>query len=468
MTSSGQGGVKVRYDKEVSAITHNLKEQRVLEKSMQTLRMEQTYSLKLLELDHRVIKARHKKLKEKVSLIKSHLPPEDINKFRELDSQGRMKPLIGSMSLSSAIKIAAASRRLNLNSGRVSTSRREMTQSTLPLPTITVQDESSPRLLKSTSTVSNNTKPPARPILRRSNSVTGVFIDAPTKSTQQTRPESAFVATTTDLGSSNNNNDGGRQRRQGIQENVEFSAVAEANRPLQDNNEPKSIAKDNLSPRGSLVEKQQDTSSTRLGSARPRSHSLFSSHTAAEREARDESLSPGRDNNTRRMSHISVNSIDSNLGENPAEERRRELLEEEGVRAEILAKRTKLFLQEVDEYLEQHPPLQPSHFAFEQIPAVPGGSDSLQRPGTADEDEGTGIGSHRLRFYRRLNRPGDFDGSPTAMPEDKYRQKLLSLWKDMNKCRYLRLPDDKLDLSGINTLVKDQLKLFQTLKNQEI
>ena len=57
---------------------------------------------------------RHKKLKERVSHIKSHLPPEQINQYRDLDLRGKMKPLIGTMSLSSAIKIASASRRLKL------------------------------------------------------------------------------------------------------------------------------------------------------------------------------------------------------------------------------------------------------------------------------------------------------------------------------------------------------------------
>jgi hypothetical protein len=33
-------------------------------------------------------------------------------------------------------------------------------------------------------------------------------------------------------------------------------------------------------------------------------------------------------------------------------------------------------------------------------------------------------------------------------------------WNDLKKCRYLRIADDKIDLSGINTLAKDQIHLF--------
>ena len=47
---------KVRINREVSAMGNNLQAQRVLEKSMHTLDLEQTYSLKLLELDNRIIK----------------------------------------------------------------------------------------------------------------------------------------------------------------------------------------------------------------------------------------------------------------------------------------------------------------------------------------------------------------------------------------------------------------------------
>ena len=68
-------------------------------------------------------------------------------------------------------------------------------------------------------------------------------------------------------------------------------------------------------------------------------------------------------------------------------------------------------------------------------------------------------------FHRPVRMFGNF---PTAMSEEKYEEKLQALWKDMNKCRYLRLADDKIDLSGVNTLVKDQMKLFRSIKQQKL
>ena len=38
------------------------------------------------------------------------------------------------------------------------------------------------------------------------------------------------------------------------------------------------------------------------------------------------------------------------------------------------------------------------------------------------------------------------------------------VWKDVNKCRYLRVPEEMIDLSGIVTLAKDQMKLFDCMK----
>ena len=50
-SGSGGGASRCRRDKQTAAVSFNIKEQRVLEKSLQTLALEETYALKLLELD---------------------------------------------------------------------------------------------------------------------------------------------------------------------------------------------------------------------------------------------------------------------------------------------------------------------------------------------------------------------------------------------------------------------------------
>ncbi|XP_005094512.2 uncharacterized protein LOC101849039 [Aplysia californica] len=446
MTSRGSSGGRSRHDKEMSAVTFNLKEQRVLEKSLQTLKLEESYALKLLELDNKVIKVRYRKLKDRVSRIKSHLPADDINKFRELDAKGKMKPLYGNMSLSSAIKIAAASRRLNLNSSQ-SSGRRAIRSA---LPRISVQQEdNNANQLRSKSSVSfaQHDTDSGR---QRSNSVTGAFIDAPERKTQQ-RPVTAFVSHISTKGRS-------KCKTPTPKDDFE-DVVARANGLTVENNKHFLAI-----PSEDGLERSR-TAPIRSVSAYHRGHSPFSSHVTSERDSRwAQSASLARAKSRgRRLSHVSMDSIDSNLGESASEERRQELLEEEGVRAAVLSERTKLFLQDVEDYLLQHPPLTTGQLAFEEAPPT----DPTKRSATVDGSRGL-VGNDRpLRLYRRIGRPGETDDTPTFLPEEDYKQRLLSLWKDMNKCRYLRMPDEKIDLSGINTLVKDQMKLFQTLKNQD-
>ena len=68
-----------RREREVVAVAFNQKEQRVLEKSLATLRLEASYSLKLLDLHNRTVKVHFRQMKDKVSRIKSHLAPDEIH-----------------------------------------------------------------------------------------------------------------------------------------------------------------------------------------------------------------------------------------------------------------------------------------------------------------------------------------------------------------------------------------------------
>ncbi|GFR71210.1 protein ENL-like isoform X3 [Elysia marginata] len=516
---------KIQRDKEMAAMLYNSKEQRVLEKSLQTLRLEQTYALKLLELDHRIIKVRYKKLKENVSKIKSHLPVDDISSFRDLDLQGKLN--VGGPSgvnLGSAIKIAAAARRLNLGAGFKRRSRMRSA-----LPTISVQRELESGRdglldMRSKSVVSIIEQPVADRI-KRSNSITGAFIDAPTVNgdgATKNRPASAFpphnrrsifrpqtvngpsstntqkICTPNNMHqNSDKNNDLSGNKIGNNDKNANINSLS----PHADSLSPLLSPSD--SPGGPTTDSSRDTlkpesgfmpikeslslplatntdhstaeytgqepmSSFRSTSSilhRPRSP--FSSHSTVPRRA----SAPARQNR-RRLSHISTDSIDSNLGENSHEERRQELLEEEGVRAATLDQRTRMFLKDVDDYLIRNPPLQPSHVAFENGLPEPPRKDSLVEPpaSQAGLDAQTNSNARSVRFRHRRGEamPGeDQDVTPTFYPEIEYKERLMGLWKDMDKCRYLRVPDERIDLSGVNTLAKDQMKLFETLRNAE-
>lgn len=96
----------------------NLKEARILDKAVQTLSLEESYATKLLDLNNKMVRFRYGRLKSGVGKIKSNLRPEDIAALRTLEVEGRFKPETPTVSSSSCSKIAAAARRLKLNSYR--------------------------------------------------------------------------------------------------------------------------------------------------------------------------------------------------------------------------------------------------------------------------------------------------------------------------------------------------------------
>lgn len=146
----------------------------------------------------------------------------------------------------------------------------------------------------------------------------------------------------------------------------------------------------------------------------------------------------------------------SNLGENLYEERRLELLEEEAQRAAALEQKTRKFLKEVEEYLQVKPRLQSAKSAT---------GNSIQE---SSAGKSTSKSYTRRQRSHRKNKFSESDHTPTYFQEQKYQEHVLSLWTGLNKCRYLRVPDEKIDLSGINTLAKDQMKLFEVLRQADV
>ncbi|KAH9500054.1 hypothetical protein Btru_076488 [Bulinus truncatus] len=422
-----QVGGKSVNDREMAAVMYNLKEQRVLEKSLQTLELEQSYAIRLLELDNRIVKVKFKKLKEKVSRIKSYLEPDDITELQELELQGKLRPLYGDCS-GSAIKIAAATRRLNLSNSR--TSSRRTTRSALPRITLDTERKEA----RSKSAVL------AQGTVKRCNSVTGVFTDAPAPNLKRERPVSAFVPQTfhsTPSGPTQRNNN-----------NTEHLREESLNTDVTTKKLNLSVSQNLMHPSGTSLTVRALSAST---------HSQFSSHVTPDARA---GLTTAPANYSRRHSSMSSDSIYSNLGNNFHEERRQELLEEESLRAATLDKRTKRFLQNVDTFLQKNIPLSISPTTTENDPP----SRNYVMKSTSNDPYSTGPS---VKYHRRRGMGVEFDDTPTYFPESNYKEKLMTLWKDMNKCRYLRVSDDKIDLSGINTLVKDQMKMFDKLKQTD-
>lgn len=114
------GGLSMNSSsKELTAMIVNLKEARVLEKSFQTLSLEESYASKLLDLNSKMVNFNYRRLKNNVNKIRTNLTPTDVKAMRDLEEEGKFKaehPRI--CSSSSITKIAAAHKRLNLNSYR--------------------------------------------------------------------------------------------------------------------------------------------------------------------------------------------------------------------------------------------------------------------------------------------------------------------------------------------------------------
>ena len=425
------------------------------------------------------------------------------------------------VSLGSALKIAAAARRLNSSSshGRRSAA---LSRAKSALPRVNLPDDQGQSL--------NGGLAPSPGVLKRSNSVTGVFIDAPPPR-DGTRPGSATVTvgrSTPTPGSGVNgverSKDGNAStasmnsravdsRQSGSR--LQVGGIGGAGRPessglrtspnqLQQNSNSSSSMDSQQSKRSGSVavadsqqqkrpgshsnirgqgHGQADSTRSMRNSASTshsrahtsHSHAPFSSHVATEREAREREENGGGErlgqNVTtprspytgfpdRNSSFLGFNddTVDD-LGEDLFAERRAELLEEEQYRAAAIAKRKDRFLKDIDLYLREHPPLR-------ALPVTSKASPQDQATGDKSQGESEGEGVHSGLLFRR--RRVEFDDSPTYLPESDYRERLMGLWRDMNKCRYLRVPDEMIDLSGINTLATDTMKLLQVIKHRDI
>lgn len=402
-----------KMDKEMTAMAHNVKEKRCLEKSMVTLDLEKTYSMKLINLDHRGIKLSYKRLKDKVSKIKSHLSTDEIVTLKQLEADGKLKNTSNTVNLGSALKIAAAAKRLKLQSA--------------PRPVTSVLPHLPTREKNEMSFSRHQTVPFS---LKRSNSVTGVFIDAPDQDNNERR-----------------NSISGPSLRPFSVANVQQSNIQSS-----DDNKLERAITANPIVRDKSVSRCDTKTSQRAKSSMP-SHSPYSSHSATEKEQR--SNPPNGDVKTPFLS----DDIESNLGDDLFEERRLELLEDEKLSYQDIEHKTKDFLTRLREYLKENPI---TRLVEEEIPII-NVSDALDGPPEV-EDRIQSAGKKKRKRLLPNRSPLELRSFPN---DEAYQKKLGELWKDMYKCRYLRIPDERIDLSGIVTLAKDQMRLYSFLRETE-
>ena len=377
---------------------------------MHTLDLEKTYRLKLLNLNNRIVKVNFKKLKDKVSNIESHLSADEITDLKVLESQGKLKAFTNAVNLSSALKIAGAAKRLKLQS------QNRPKSAFVPRTVVTDESKPAPRLEAKS------------PNLVRSNSVTGAFIDAPGPNIRERR----------------NSVDG--------QHTVHLRSLSAMNPQSEDSKSSHSA----LRALTSMTDKTHGARFLQTPKSSQPSHSPYSSHSAVEKKAKSGGATPREV----KASFITDDSIDSNLGDDLYEERRQEMILEEELKYASLTDKKTEFMVKLNEYLSRNP--QPVWHDNKQF-VLPDSTEQKE-----DEDE---LGEEvTIKKPKKRLLPGRSRLSLTnsMTNEENYKMKMLDMWKDLKKCRYLRLPDEVIDISGVDTLAKSQVKLFQIMQKKNI
>ena len=142
-----------------------------------------------------------------------------------------------------------------------------------------------------------------------------------------------------------------------------------------------------------------------------------------------------RDNRGRRMSVLSSSSLGSELAKEKAAGFRRELLAVEQRHCDSVEEKRQVFLTRIKKWVEENPAIV--------------GEDSGPKYHFIDKNENILIPSADM-------------GATES--QGMFQEQEADAWKDLTKCRYLRLTDDKMDFSGVKTLVKDQMHLFTGLR----
>jgi hypothetical protein len=385
-------------DKEVAAVTFNLKEQRVLEKTMQTLALEESYALKLLELDQRIVRVNYKRLRDRVGKIKSNLRPDEIAEIRTLEVEGKFKPQNSAVNLSSALKIASAARRLKLGQiGKKDMRVRIRTQS------------ASPR------------------VIQKAHSLTGVFTDEPDEPERKPRWASLEVGL----------NQIGRH-------------------PLA---RPDSAETVRAHTSHGFRENRKDTRTPRAQTSHGY-RNVWSSH--SDKKENGDRLDLQRPSNEGNV---------DDFGPNPYEERRQSLLNIENHKSKGLRTRKDNFVQTVHEYIESNP--LPGVIREEDPEEVRQSTKFktleqriLEHFDQTVEDSKSKSNPPRDRcvsdslLRRPSRRMALIEGRKTTVSEEK----VAAYWRDITQCRYVTIPDNQLNLSGIITMLKDQDKLNEQIK----
>ena len=407
----------------------NKKEERLLQKTDSTLAQEKQYAMKLIELTSREVKIHQRRLKSKVGKIKSHLTIEEIQEFRQLERQGKFKPLINTVAVSGAFTIAAATRRLQLKTERKMAAHGLLPDGSATPSKLEAQRQQADRLTKSV---------PARHRLSTSSET------PPVTPLSTARLSFHFRDTDTVCGD-------------------DLTTISETPRTPKDvtASTPKNARPSGAKPRPATSVGPR-RAWVQHNPPRCKSSSGYSSHEVTEKESRDlqRSQSAGRLLTARRNSLLSNGSLDGALVKGRLAERRQTMLDIEQLRSSDLYDRQQDFLCRVNKWVKENPSTNKEENTITKLMSVLG-RDSPDGP------TGTSLSSGKKTEVKakKLRKSNSFHGGADFR---KRQDKPVEVhWKDLNKCRYLRIAEEEIDLTGVVTLAKDQMKMLRTFRQTD-
>ena len=437
----------LRHD---SCLQLNLKEERVLAKAIETLDLEKSYVMKLLDLEKKQVKFGQKRMRDKVKTIRTHLQPTQIITMQTMEEQGKFKPEYTPMKASGLIRILAATKRLKL---MTNDQVKELIEKDLKRP-----------LTTETTTVTELSRPvtPAASLRQRSRSLPrDLQITGESESSQIGRKKFPVIKKTekTELSESMENLRSASRMNQRAPSEESLSSVDLPQRPssgistrsthvridldtvdgVSTTQTRQGRAKSAMSrstskqahvvtTRGFLAARPQTSnvsSSSRLPPRTPRSARPKTSIGVQSLNYSSHKIKTNTEDRCRRESVLSTSSIGSEIAREKAAEFRKELLNDEQNNTAFIEDRRKSFLTRISHWVETNPPI--------HSPAYTPRRESL-------------LSDQLTQNVIRSNKPE------------------LSEWAKMKQCRWLRLGDDQADTSGVVTLVRDQMKQLKGLR----
>ncbi|XP_077989132.1 uncharacterized protein LOC144443506 [Glandiceps talaboti] len=426
MAAIGVQANVTRSLKESTAITSNHREAKILDKKRQTLGLEQTYSIKLLEIDERVLKIRFHKLKTRVAKIKSNLTHDEIAEIKEEEFRSPRSP-------SRRSRLGTLSSDKTVDSGRKTTNRVSFANGRHSVTPGAGRKQSfdEPRVHSAgyRSTTPLVASPSSRERHPSAVTVNSVFTDNPDSETTY------------------------RAHRDGVTTVSSFYRRSIS---------PHSLPRYNNGT--SLTSSLQPTSTTTYQG----DPFGFNSHLFTDKTRSASALSPPARSRSRQSASTAVGSVSSDMAISDThsrlvEEQRLMLIDENLILAAELEDRKSEFLQKVDELVVRDKEDEAKRYAELQEKRLSSPELTAKRIEELRQEIRDKKINRRLHRFQRPNL-FDFERKENESDED-YTIRIQAYIKELSKCRYLRIPKTTEEHTGVQTLVHEQMRIQRIWRN---